>query len=187
MYFIKLAILIFGCPRDRYITNFTRKPLVHSSMKTPHATCVSVYLHFCVSVFLFLIRVKGLLYLSDAISWFTLHAICISVFLHFCISLFLYFLISVFLYFCSLHELTAYILSDAASWFILHANFYLCLYSCKSISLYFTISVFLCVSISVSHEFLSPRWSDASQQLFRSSCNIITSLSLHIILISAFL
>ena len=27
MYFIKLAILIFGCPRDRYITNFTRKPL----------------------------------------------------------------------------------------------------------------------------------------------------------------
>ena len=26
MYFIKLAILIFGCPRDRYITNFTRKP-----------------------------------------------------------------------------------------------------------------------------------------------------------------
>ena len=28
MYFIKLAILVFGCPRDRYITNFTRKPLL---------------------------------------------------------------------------------------------------------------------------------------------------------------
>ena len=26
MYFIKLAILISGCPRDMYITNFTRKP-----------------------------------------------------------------------------------------------------------------------------------------------------------------
>ena len=27
MYFIKLAILTFGCPKDMYITNFTRMPL----------------------------------------------------------------------------------------------------------------------------------------------------------------
>ena len=26
MYFMKLAILIFGCPRDMHITNFTRMP-----------------------------------------------------------------------------------------------------------------------------------------------------------------
>ena len=34
MYFIKLAILVFGCPRDRYITNFTRKPHQFSLKKT---------------------------------------------------------------------------------------------------------------------------------------------------------
>ena len=28
MYFMKLAILIFGCPGDMHITNFTRMPLV---------------------------------------------------------------------------------------------------------------------------------------------------------------
>ena len=27
MYFMKLAILIFGCPGDMHITNFTRMPL----------------------------------------------------------------------------------------------------------------------------------------------------------------
>ena len=29
MYFMKLAILIFGCPGDMHITNFTRMPLQH--------------------------------------------------------------------------------------------------------------------------------------------------------------
>ena len=31
VYFIKLAILISGCPGDMYITNFTRKPHQHGS------------------------------------------------------------------------------------------------------------------------------------------------------------